>query len=59
MVEIKFRVIPEPPQGTRSIYRKKSEHNSDSGEPLVRGNFNGNLDYVCGNVVVVTYLVVK
>jgi hypothetical protein len=25
MVEIKFRVIPEPPQGTRSIYRKKSE----------------------------------
>jgi DNA-directed RNA polymerase subunit RPC12/RpoP len=41
MVEIKCRIVAEPQEGTRPIYRKN--------EPLIRGNYSGDLHYVCGN----------
>jgi DNA-directed RNA polymerase subunit RPC12/RpoP len=50
MVEIKCRTIPEPQEGTRSIYRKRNDNNNSSiNEPLIQGNYGGELDYVCGN----------
>jgi phage FluMu protein Com len=50
MVEIKCRIIPEPQEGTRLIYRKRSDDNSNSmTEPFIEGNYGGELDYVCGS----------
>lgn len=49
MVEIKCSVIPKPTNGTRHVYRKKSNSNDNTNEPLVNGNSTGNLQYLCGN----------
>jgi phage FluMu protein Com len=51
MVEIKCRIIPEPQEGTRLIYRKRSDGNSSNSvnEPFIEGNYGEELDYVCGS----------
>lgn len=51
MVEIKCRIIPEPQEGTRLIYRKRSDDNSSNSvnEPFIEGNYGEELDYVCGS----------
>lgn len=49
MVEIKCRIIAEPQEGTRPIYRKRSDNDSKINEPLIKGNYSGELRYVCGN----------
>jgi hypothetical protein len=48
MVEIRCRIIAEPREGTRPIYR--SDNNSRSiPEPFIHGKYGGELDYVCYN----------
>jgi phage FluMu protein Com len=50
MVEIKCRIIPEPQQSTRPIYRKRNDDNSSTTtDPFIEGKYGGELDYVCGN----------
>lgn len=49
MVEIKCRIVAEPQEGTRPIYRKRRDDNSSMNEPFIRGNYRGDLHYVCGN----------
>lgn len=50
MVEIKCRIIAEPQEETRFIYRKRSdEKRSSINEPFINGNYSGELHYVCGN----------
>jgi hypothetical protein len=34
MVEIKCRIMPEPHEGTRAIYRKRSDDNNRKGGRL-------------------------
>jgi DNA-directed RNA polymerase subunit RPC12/RpoP len=41
-VRINYRIIPEPQEDTRSIYKK----NERKIEPLIVGE--GDLDYICG-----------
>jgi DNA-directed RNA polymerase subunit RPC12/RpoP len=56
MVEIKCRTIPEPPNGTRPVYRKNNDKKNSSkdignskDEPFIQGSYGEELDYICGN----------
>lgn len=49
MVEIKCRIVAEPQDGTRPIYRKRRDDSSNINEPFIKGNYSGDLHYVCGN----------
>ena len=49
MVVIKGRIIAKPREGTRPIYRiKTDDKSSNMPEPLIRGKSGGRLKYVCG-----------